>query len=232
MANQALQYDWGSAWKTDGRFTYLRRCRATSEAHVMLKDEITGALDFLRQAERLKDVLRTSHSSSGRPESTAEHSWRMCLWAIVFSDKLRKIGLAKLLKICVVHDLGEALTGDIPAVSQTPGIGKAIRERTDLEALTRSLTPTLRDEILSLWDEYQNASSLEAVLAKGLDKLETILQHNQGRNPADFDYAFNLTYGLKHTSADPLLAEIRSVLDDDTRARVSQQRHKDADPDN
>ena len=199
-------------------------CNAASEAHAMLKDEVRGALDFLRQAERLKDVLRASHSSSGRPESTAEHTWRLCLWAIVFSDKLGKIDLAKLLKICIVHDLGEALTGDIPAVSQSLSTGKAIQERGDLEALTRSLPATQRDEILSLWEEYENASSPEAMLAKGLDKLETILQHNQGQNPADFDYAFNLTYGFEQTSAHPLLAEIRSFLDNETRARMRQRR--------
>lgn len=189
----------------------------------MLKDEVRGTLDFLRQAEKLKNVLRSSHTSGGRPESTAEHTWRLCLMAIVFSDKLGAIDLAKILKICIVHDLGEALTGDIPAVSQTAGAGKAVEERTALESLTRVLPPTQRDEILSLWEEYENASSPEAVLAKGLDKLETILQHNQGQNPADFDYAFNLSYGLKQTSAHPLLAEIRSILDDDTQTRMSQQ---------
>ena len=61
------------------------------------------------------------------------------------------------------------------------------------------------------------------MLAKGLDKLETILQHNQGRNPAEFDYAFNLTYGLKQTSAHPLFAEIRAILDEETRARLLEQ---------
>jgi putative hydrolase of HD superfamily len=207
-------------------------CNAVSEAQTIQKNEIRGALDFLRQAEKLKDVLRSSHTSGGRPESTAEHAWRLCLWAIVFSDKLGEIDLAKLLKICIVHDLGEALSGDIPAVSQTARRGKAIQERVDLESLTRPLAPKQRDEILSLWAEYENVSSPEAVLAKGLDKLETILQHNQGRNAADFDYAFNLTYGLKRTSAHPLLAEIRSILDHDTRTRMSQQRQHAANRDN
>jgi putative hydrolase of HD superfamily len=197
-----------------------------NEGHAMPNDEVRDALDFLRQAEKLKDVLRSSHTSGGRPESTAEHTWRLCLWVVVFSDRLGKIDLTKLLKICIVHDLGEALTGDIPAVSQ--GTGKTSQERADLDALTKPLPRTQREEILSLWEEYENASSPEAVLAKGLDKLETILQHNQGQNPADFDYAFNLTYGVKHTSVHPLLAEIRSILDDDTRARMSQQRQRAA----
>jgi putative hydrolase of HD superfamily len=72
---------------------------------------------------------------------------------------------------------------------------------------------------LSLWDEYEAATSVEARLAKGLDKLETILQHTQGANPPDFDYAFNLAYGRQYTSADPLLAAIRARLDQETARR-------------
>lgn len=68
------------------------------------------------------------------------------------------------------------------------------------------------------------ASSPEAIIAKGLDKLETILQHNQGENPVDFDYAFNLGYGQRQTSAHPLLAEIRTLLDDETKERAQASR--------
>jgi putative hydrolase of HD superfamily len=185
-------------------------------------NQIEGALDFLRQAERLKDVIRSSHTSEGRPESTAEHTWRLCLMAIVFADGFGGIDLAKLLKICVVHDLGEALGGDVPAVVQTPDMGKAQRERRDLATLTAPLPAGRRDEILALWDEYEAAASPEALVAKGLDKLETILQHNQGRNAADFDYAFNLDYGVRHTSTHPLLAAIRALLDEGTRARLAE----------
>ncbi|WP_230531657.1 HD domain-containing protein [Microvirga roseola] len=185
----------------------------------MLRDEIRGALEFLRNAERLKDVLRSGHTSGGRPESTAEHTWRLCLMVMVFADALGDIDLTKLLKICIVHDLGEALSGDVPAVAQAEDGNKAARERADLEELTKPLPPAQRAETLSLWEEYESAATPEAVLAKGFDKLETILQHTQGRNPPDFDYAFNLTYGLRQTSAHPLLVEIRSLLDAETQAR-------------
>ncbi|WP_041802257.1 HD domain-containing protein [Rhodopseudomonas palustris] len=186
-------------------------------------DQIKGALAFLREAERLKDVLRSGHTSNGRPESTAEHTWRLCLMAVLFADDLGDIDIAKLLKICIVHDLGEALHGDIPAIDQSADGNKAAQERADLEALTRPLDAKRRAEILALWQDYAAAASPEARLAKGFDKLETILQHNQGRNPADFDYAFNLGYGVKQTAAHPLLAALRAVLDDDTRARVAAQ---------
>ena len=77
----------------------------------------------------------------------------------------------------------------------------------------------MRQDILALWDDYESAGSREAVIAKGLDKLETILQHNQGANPPDFDYAFNLSYGRSRTDADPLLARIRAILDAETLDR-------------
>ena len=79
----------------------------------MDENEIAGALMFLREAERLKTVLRSGRTSSGRPESTAEHTWRLCLMALVFAPHLGEMDVMKLLKICVVHDLGEALGGDV-----------------------------------------------------------------------------------------------------------------------
>jgi len=184
-------------------------------------DRLLGALEFLREAERLKSTLRSGYTSTGRPESVAEHTWRLCLMVLVFSDEFENIDLLRLIKLCIVHDLGEALNGDIPAVLQTGDMDKSARERADLAVITRALDPAKRAEILALWEEYEAASSPEAILAKGLDKLETILQHNQGQNPARFDYAFNLGYGQKQTSAHPLLAEIRALLDEETRARAA-----------
>jgi putative hydrolase of HD superfamily len=185
-------------------------------------EKISGRLEFLREAEKLKDVLRSAHTSSGRTESTAEHSWRLCLMAMVFADELVGLDLLKVLKMCVIHDLGEALNGDIPAVDQAAFPDKAEQERNDLLLLTRSLDETLRNEILALWDDYEHARSAESKAVKALDKLETLLQHTQGQNPVDFDYRFNLTYGEKHTGAAPIFAALRALIDQDTQARIQQ----------
>jgi putative hydrolases of HD superfamily len=186
----------------------------------MAAERILGALEFLREAERLKNTLRSGYSSEGRPESVAEHSWRLCLMALVFADEFENIDVLRLIKLCIIHDLGEALSGDIPAIFQTGDMNKSAQERADLEVLMQTLDSQKRAEIIALWEEYETAASPEAILAKGLDKLETILQHNQGENPADFDYDFNLGYGRKQTSAHPLLAAIRAVLDEETQARA------------
>ena len=187
----------------------------------MKNDDINGVLEFLKGAERLKDVLRSAHTATGKQESTAEHTWRLCLWVLVLAERFDGIDAAKLMRMCVVHDLGEALNGDIPAIVQHDRAAKTAQERADLKKLVAPLPRHLQAEIVSLWEEYEAASSPEARLAKGLDKLETILQHNQGLNPDDFDYAFNLTYGAEQTAADPLLNEIRGILDVETRARAA-----------
>ena len=182
----------------------------------MRADELEGILTFLRAAERLKMVTRSGWTSTGEPESVAEHTWRLCLMAMLLYGRAPGIDLARLLKMCLVHDLGEAIRGDVPAPAQTSDGQKAGRERADLLELTAPLPPGLRAEIVELWEEYEAAGSHEARLAKGLDKLETILQHTQGKNPPDFDYAFNLGYGRRFTGADPVMAAFRARLDEET----------------
>jgi putative hydrolase of HD superfamily len=186
----------------------------------MRADELDGVLAFLRAAERLKTVARSGWTSTGEAESVAEHTWRLCLMAMVLYGRAEDIDLARLLKMCLIHDLGEAIGGDVPAPAQVAGSPKAGQERADLLSLVEPLPAASQREILELWDEYEAASSPEAKLAKGLDKLETILQHTQGRNPVDFDYAFNLDYGQRYTAADPVLAALRSRLDEVTAQRA------------
>jgi hypothetical protein len=92
----------------------------------------------------------------------------------------------------------------------------------DLLALLEQLPPELREDLAALWDEYERATSPEAKLAKALDKLETIMQHTQGRNPPEFDYRFNLGYGRTHTADHPLIVAIRAILDEDTERRAQE----------
>jgi 5'-deoxynucleotidase YfbR-like HD superfamily hydrolase len=192
----------------------------------MNESELAGLLDFLRAAERLKTVTRSGYTSAGDRESVAEHTWRLSLMALLLAPEFPEVDFARLVKICLVHDLGEAIGGDVPAPEQARrraagvSLGKAADERRDLVTLLQPLPTSLRDEITALWDEYEAAQSPEARLAKALDKLETILQHTQGRNPPDFDYRFNLGYGREHTAGPPLIAAIRAVLDRATEDRA------------
>lgn len=192
----------------------------------MHPSELAGTLDFLRAAEALKTTRRSGWTSAGEVESVAEHTWRLCLMALVLHREFPDVDFARLAKICIVHDLGEAIGGDVPAPEQAArGGAKAADERRDLLRLVAPLPAGIRHEIVELWDEYEAARTPEARLAKALDKLETILQHTQGANPPGFDYRFNLGYGRQYTGDHPLLAEVRALLDADTERRA---RERDA----
>lgn len=135
-------------------------------------EKLIRYLQFIREAERLKNVLRTAYTSEGRHESTAEHSWRLALLAAVLTGERPELDMQRVVLMCLIHDLGEAC--------QTP----------------------------------------EARWVKALDKAETIIQHNQGANPAGFDYAFNLTYGSEYFDDGALLSDLRLLLDEETGRHV------------
>lgn len=183
-------------------------------------------MDFLRAAEQLKVRTRSAYTSDGEPESVAEHSWRLCLMALVLRDEFPDVNFERLVAMCVIHDLGEAIRGDVPApvqaerLARDPNAHKSADEREDLLTLLAPLAASAREQITALWDEYEGASTREARVAKALDKLETILQHTQGANPPDFDYRFNLGYGRAFTSGDPVIVRLREMLDESTSARM------------
>ena len=137
----------------------------------MLADELEGVLTFLRAAERLKTQTRSGWTSTGQAESVAEHTWRLCLMAMLLYGHAPGIDLGRLLRMCLIHDLGEAIGGDVPAPAQQPGASKAGQERADLLELTASLPPALRQEILELWDEYERAGEAPAEPAETDAKL-------------------------------------------------------------
>ncbi|MEN0001038.1 MAG: HD domain-containing protein [Pseudomonadota bacterium] len=186
----------------------------------MNSDDLAGRLAFLRESERLKDTLRSGFTSEGARESSAEHSWRTCLFALAFADQLEGIDMVRLLSLLIIHDLGEVYGGDVPAIFQLDNDGRDAREREDFHALTEPLPAPLRTQMRALFEEYAGGETADAKLAKGFDKLETLLQHTQGANPADFDYEFNLGYGARWTGDDALLQTIRQVIDAATRRRA------------
>lgn len=179
-------------------------------------------LDFLERAEGLKNAVRTAYTSCGRQESAAEHSWRLALMALIMAEEFPDLDNHRVLKLCLVHDLGEAVHGDISALAQREmKEDKAEAERRDLHDLAGALGSPLCEEIVSLWEEYENAATPEARLVKGLDKLETLVQHNQGQNPGTIDYHFNLEYGRAYMQAHPLLEALRVLVDESTARRAA-----------
>jgi len=76
-------------------------------------------LEILHVAERLKDTPRHCTTSHGRVESVAEHSWRISLMAMLARDEFPDLDMDKVIRMCLIHDLGECFTGDIPVFAKT-----------------------------------------------------------------------------------------------------------------
>lgn len=187
---------------------------------MMDDDELTQVLTFLERAADLKSTLRSGFNNDGTRETTAAHTWRLALMAMMIGPEQSDVDLLHLIKLCLVHDLGEAICGDVPATEQSDDDNRSQRERAAVLELAALLPAGKGAEIAALHAEYEAGQTQAARMAKGLDKLETILQHSHGRNGPDFDYGFNLHYGRKWTNGPDLLAQVRERIDARTRARM------------
>lgn len=185
-------------------------------------NQLESYLNFIKTIEGIKSVTRTAWTESGRHESTAEHSWRLAMLALVLKDEFPELDSYKVLTMCLIHDMGELYTGDIPAIENPCAEDKESREHEDVSKIFGTLPEKTGTKLLELWEEYSEAATPEARLVKALDKAETILQHNQGKNPPDFDYGFNLSYGKKYFEDDSRLNVLREVLDKETKELFTQ----------
>ena len=125
----------------------------------------------------LKDVLRQGWVNAGveSPESVAAHSWGMAILALKLCPA--NLNLEHVLKLCLVHDLPEVIVGDL--TPQEDVSTKSADERAAMERLA--------PEWVSLFDEYENQSTPEAVFVKSLDKLDMALQAKVYMNRSELD---------------------------------------------
>lgn len=183
-------------------------------------DRIQQYIRFVQEAENLKSTFRTAWTAKGHQESTAEHSWRLSIMAGVFLEEYPGLDREKVYRMCLIHDLGELYEGDISAALRPDEEEKRAVEERAAGKIFSLLPQDIGEKWMETWREYEENSTPEAHLVKALDKAETILQHNQGRNPAGFDYDFNLEYGRTLFAGDPVLQELRRGLDEQTRVRM------------
>ena len=134
-------------------------------------------LKILRVAEKLKCNTRHCVTSTGRPESVAEHSWRLALMAMLLAGEFPELDLNRVIRMCLIHDLGEAFTGDIPTFVKTDADSR--REDDLFDRWIQTLPADVRGEWESLLEEMNAQKTGEAKLYKALDRLEAVIQHNE-----------------------------------------------------
>lgn len=178
-------------------------------------------LDFLTFAGRLRTVPRHCYTAPDRRESVADHSWRLVLMAYLCAEEYPGIDLGKLLTFAAIHDLGEAVTGDIPAFVKTEA-----QEQTEdraIDSLVNTLPAQAREKLSALFDEYERQDSLEAKLCLALDKMEAVLSHNESDITTwlPLEHDLQLTYGAEEAAFSPYTEELRAALNADTRRKIA-----------
>ena len=177
-------------------------------------------LEILHVAERLKDTPRHCTTTKRRTESVAEHSWRISLMAFLLRHEFPDIDINRVVDMCLIHDLGECFTGDIPTFIKSD----ADREVEDslLNQWVRSLPEKLSGDFADLYKEMDAQETKEAKLYKALDKLEALIQHNE--SPLDTwsenEFELNKTYAFDTVAFSSWLTELREAVLEDTMHKI------------
>ena len=179
-----------------------------------MKPEIV--LEFLSRIEKLKCAQRHCATSAGGPESVADHTFGCAVFALLIRDEFPQLDMDKVLEMCLIHDFGEAVTGDIPAFEKTGGDEKA--EADALAGLLDCLPPKQRQRWSTLYQEMGALETDEAKLYKIIDRLEAVHQHNLSPLSSwiPLEYELNLTYGEKEADAFPYTRRLRQLLKQQT----------------
>ena len=183
-------------------------------------------LKILRVAEKLKCNTRHCVTSTGRPESVAEHSWRLALMAMLLTGEFPELDLNRVIRMCLIHDLGEAFTGDIPTFVKTDADSR--REDDLFDRWIQTLPADVRGEWESLLEEMNAQKTGEAKLYKALDRLEAVIQHNESDIDTwlPLEYSLQLTYGAENVRFSPYLRELKQETDQRTRAQTAASEQK------
>jgi putative hydrolase of HD superfamily len=179
-------------------------------------------LEILHVAERLKDTVRHCTTSKGRPESVADHSWRLTLMAFLLKDEFPDTDMDRVMDMCLIHDLGECFTGDIPTFLKTDADEQ--REEQLLGDWVRSLPEPYSTRMLDLYGEMEALETQEAKIYKALDKMEAILQHNEAPISTWIprEYELNMTYGFDQAAFSPYLTALREQIRLDTAQKIEE----------
>ena len=176
-----------------------------------LKMEARKLIETLAVAERLKDATRHCYTSGGRHESVAEHSWRLTLMAYLVSDEFPEANLEKLLKMCLIHDIGEAFTGEG-------------REGALLKEWVQSLPEPFAAEMTALYAEMAERETLEAKIYKALDNIEALIQHNESALSTwiPLEYDLQMTYGNDKVGFSEYLIALRDMVREDSKKKIAE----------
>ena len=170
----------------------------------MKTDNLEKQVAFIKEIDKVKYILRQSRLfNSDRRENDAEHSWHLAVMAIVLAEHSDKpIDLLKVLKMVLIHDIVEIDAGDTFFYSSTENHDNRENELVAAKRIFGILPNKQAEELIAIWNEFEDAETDEAKFAKPLDRFEALLQDavNDGGSWAEFDVPYQKEYDRKRTS--------------------------------
>ena len=183
-------------------------------------------INFLGKIEKLNSVPRHCVTADGVVENVAAHSWRTAVMAYLMKDELEDIDTDKVIRMCLLHDIGEAVTGDIPTFEKTEEHEEV--EKRAVDELLQSLPGPLYQEITVLFEEMDAQETKEARVYKALDKLEAVIQHNQSdiRTWLPLEYDLQKTYAAEAVKGFPFLERLQEESVKETERKIEEYSRK------
>ena len=177
-------------------------------------------LRIMSVAEKLKCNTRHCYTSSGRHESVAEHSWRLGLFAMLVANEFPEANMDKVIRMCLIHDLGEAFTGDIPSFEKTQS--DEAKEENVLDEWVASFPEPDRSQWQALYEEMNALETTEAKIYKALDKMEALIQHDESDISTwiPLEYELQFEYGKENLQFSPYLSKLREEIDHMTSEKI------------
>ncbi len=184
--------------------------------------QISEFIKIVDTLEALKRNTRHSWLSNGRHESVAEHSWRLAAMAYLVKDEFPDADISRVIMMCVLHDLGEAFTGDIPAFLKTSN--DESKESDTVFDFIDTLPEPYRQELLELFAEMNEMQTEEAKIYKALDKMEAVIQHNEADISTwlPLEYDLQLNYGENEVRFSEYMTALKKSANDRTKEKIKE----------
>lgn len=177
-------------------------------------------LKILNVAEKLKCNTRHCYTSSGRHESVAEHCWRTALMAMLLESEFPQADMNKVIKMILIHDLGEAFTGDIPCFNKTSK--DEVNESNVLDDWVKTFPEPEQKQWLELYAEMNALETQEAKIYKALDKMEAVIQHDESDISTwiPLEYELQFKYGLENVQFSDYMKNLKTEIDKITKSKI------------
>lgn len=142
-----------------------------------MDERLEKQLAFILEIDKAKNIFRQTHlSGGGRRENDAEHAWHMAIMAYLLQEYSNEpVDIGRVILMCLIHDLVEIYAGDTYAYDEEGKRSQKEREEKAKEKIFSLLPEDQKNEMVSIYDEFEAYESPEAKFARAMDNLQPLI---------------------------------------------------------